>query len=70
MNNLIAKNNLKKSIISFDDLSSNKYNSIIQTNQLFTLIICQAIKNTQIEILAPHSFKQKKCQIIYVIDLI
>ena len=57
MNNSIAKYNLKKSIISLDDLSSNKYNSITQTNQLFALMICQAIKNTQFTIIAPHSFK-------------
>ena len=70
MNNSIAKYNLKKSIISFDDLSNNKYNSITHTNQLFTLMICQAIKITQFAILAPHSFKQKNSQIIYVIDSI
>ena len=66
MNNLIVKYNLKKSIIFFNDLSSNKYNSITHTNQLFTLMICQVIKNNQFTILASHSFKQKKnYQIIY-----
>ena len=57
MNNLIVKYNLKKSIIFFDDFSSNKYNFITQKNQLFTLMICQVIKNTQFAIIAPHSFK-------------
>ena len=50
MNNLIAKSKPNKSIIYFDDLSSNKYHSFIQINQLFTLIICQVINTTQFAI--------------------
>ena len=65
MNNSIAKYKPNKSIIYFDDLSNNKYHSITQTNQLFTLMICQAINTTQFAIQAWDSFKQKKNQIIY-----
>ena len=52
MNNSIAKYNSKKSIIYFDDLSSNKHHSITQINQLFTLMICQTINTTQFAIQA------------------
>ena len=59
MNNLIAKSKPNKSIIYFDDLSSNKHHSIIQTNQLFTLMIYQTINTTQFAIQTWDSFKQK-----------
>ena len=59
MNNSISKYNSKKSIIYFDDLSSNKYHSVTQINQLFILIICQAINTTQFAIQTWDSFKQK-----------
>ena len=59
MNNSIAKYNSKKSIIYFYNLSSNKYQSITQINQLFILMICQAINITQFAIQAWDSFKQK-----------
>ena len=60
MNNSITKYNPNKSIIYFDDLSSNKYNSITQTNQLFTLIICQTINTSKFSIQIWDSFKHKK----------
>ena len=59
MNNSIAKCNAKKSIIYFDNLSSNKHHSVTQINQLFILMICQAINTTQFVIQAWDSFKQK-----------
>ena len=59
MNNSIAKYKSKKSIIYFDDLSSNKHHSVTQINQLFTLMICQGINITQFPIQAWDSFKQK-----------
>ena len=59
MNNTIAKYKPNKSIIYFDDLSSNKYHLVIQINQLFTLMICQGINITQFPIQAWDSFKQK-----------
>ena len=60
MYNSIAKYNSKKSIIYFDDLSSNKHHSVIQINQLFILMICQAINTTQFAIQAWDSFKKNK----------
>ena len=59
MNNSIAKYKPNKSIIYFDDLSNNKHHSITQTNQLFTLMICQVINTTQFAIQVWDSFKQK-----------
>ena len=50
MNNLIIKYKPNKSIIYFDDLSNNKHHSVTQINQLFTLMICQAINITQFAI--------------------
>ena len=50
MNNSITKYKSNKLIIYFDDLSSNKRNSITQTNQLFTLMICQTINTHKISI--------------------
>ena len=57
MNNSIVKYKSNKSIIYFDNLSSNKYHSVTQINQLFTLIICQAINTTQFAIQVWDSFK-------------
>ena len=65
MNNSIVKYNPNKSIIYFYYLSNNKQHSITQTNQLFTLMIYQAINTIQFAIQAWDSFKQKKSQIIY-----
>ena len=50
MNNSIVKYKSNKSIIYFDDLSSNKHHSVTQINQLFTLMICQVINITQFAI--------------------
>ena len=59
MNNSIVKYKPNKSIIYFDDLSSNKHHSVTQINQLFTMMICQAINTTQFAIQVWDSFKQK-----------
>ena len=69
MNNLIAKDKPNKSSIYFDDFSNNKQHSIIQINQLFTLIICQAINTTQFAIQVWDSFKQKKTLKLYMASL-
>ena len=67
MNNLITKYNQNKLIISFVDLSSNKYLNY-PTNQLMTLIICQTIKNIQFKILTLYSIKQKKINLYISIN--
>ena len=52
MNNSIAKYKPNKTIIYFDDLSSNKHHLVTQINQLFILMICQVINTTQFAIQA------------------
>ena len=51
-------------------MSSNKQHLITQTNQLFTLIICQAKNTTKFGIQAWDSFKQKKKLLNYIMLLI
>ena len=70
MNNSIAKYNSNKLIIYFDDLLSNKHNSITQINQLFTLMISQLINTTKFSIQAWDYSNKKKTLKLYMLLII